>query len=110
MLALAAIFIYAVELRRNVASSSEIPLTVDWSALGPSTKTVITLQVVENPPLMRGSAIHDNAWKSLADLKTDKTRLALWYPYPRLAVAELAPPTESEISEDGGTLRRSSTA
>ncbi len=69
-------------------------LRVDWTQLSAPTKTVITLQVVENPPLLRGSPIHDAAWKALRDLGSEKTRLALWYPYPRLAVAELAPPND----------------
>jgi hypothetical protein len=95
------IFVYAVELRRDVVPPREIPVTVDWNALSTTpTKTTITLQVVENPPLLRDSAIHDNAWKSLANLKTDKTRLALWYPYPRLVVAELAAPTANATSWD----------
>jgi hypothetical protein len=81
------------------ACAAQTPaLTVDWNTLGAPTKTTITLQVVENPPLTRTSAIHDAAWQALAALHTDKTRLALWYPYPRLAVAELAPPTAQTIS------------
>lgn len=84
----------------SCAASAQVDLRVDWFQLGIPTKTVITLQVVENPPLMRGSAIHDNAWKALRELQSDKTRLALWYPYPRLAVAELAPPTEYARSWD----------
>ena len=82
------------------AASAQVDVRVDWNQLGPPTKTVITLQVVQNPPLLRGSAIHDNAWKSLRELGTEKTRLALWYPYPRLAVAELAAPTERATSWD----------
>jgi hypothetical protein len=81
-------------------ASAQVDLKVDWSQVGPPTKTVITLQVVQNPPLLRGSAIHDNAWKSLRELGSEKTRLALWYPYPRLAVAELAPPSEHATSWD----------
>jgi hypothetical protein len=81
-------------------ANAQVDLHVDWNQLGAPTKTTITLQVVENPPLMRGSTIHDNAWKSLRELKTEKTRLALWYPYPRLAVAELVPPTEQATSWD----------
>jgi hypothetical protein len=73
---------------------------VDWNDLGPATKTTITLQVVENPPLTRSSPIHDASWRALSTLHTDKTRLALWYPYPRLAVAELAPPTAGATSWD----------
>jgi hypothetical protein len=80
--------------------NAQVDVKVDWSQLGGPTKTVITLQVVENPPLLRGSAVHENAWKSLRDLNSEKTRLALWYPYPRLAVAELAPPTDKSTSWD----------
>ena len=68
-------------------------LSIDWHIITGTTRTTITLQVVENPPLRRGSSIHDAAWTSLAALHTDMTRLTLWYPYPRLAVAELQPPT-----------------
>ncbi len=81
-------------------ASAQVDLRVDWNQVGVPTKTVITLQVVQNPPLLRGSAIHDNAWKSLRELGSEKTRLALWYPYPRLAVAELAPPSEHATSWD----------
>ncbi len=83
-----------VSLGVNSAALAQIEVRVDWSQLSPPTKTVITLQVVENPPLMRGSPIHNAAWKALRELATEKTRLALWYPYPRLAVAELLPPTD----------------
>jgi hypothetical protein len=73
-------------------------LSIDWQTIIGTTRTTITLQVVENPPLRSGSSIHDNAWANLAALHTDMTRLALWYPYPRLAVAELQPPTPTNTS------------
>ena len=85
------------------AAQSPVPsavVTVDWTHVLGTTKTVITLQVVENPPLRRGSAIHDAAWANLAALHTDRTRLALWYPYPRLAVAELEKPTKDSTFWD----------
>ncbi len=85
----------------GVAAAAQTPtVQVDWSQLGPATRTTITLQVVENPPLMRTSPIHQNAWLALANLHTDKTRLALWYPYPHLAVAELRPPTARDTFWD----------
>jgi hypothetical protein len=84
----------AATLGLSAAALSQVDVQVDWTQLAAPTKTVITLQVVENPPLMRGSSIHDAAWKSLRELQTEKTRLALWYPYPRLAVAELAPASD----------------
>jgi hypothetical protein len=84
----------------NAAYAEAPTVSIDWNDLGPATKTTITLQVVENPPLTRSSPIHDASWSALNALHTDKTRLALWYPYPRLAVAELAPPTAGATSWD----------
>ena len=83
-----------------VAQQTSAPPTVsiDWSHTAGVTRTTITLQVVENPPLRRGSPIHDAAWANLEALHTDETRLALWYPYPRLAVAELTRPTATSTS------------
>lgn len=75
-------------------------VSIDWNKVGPPTRTTITLQVVENPPLRQGSNIHDAAWKNLAALRADMTRLALWYPYPRLAVAELESPAKGHTSWD----------
>jgi hypothetical protein len=85
----------------TLAQSGAPPvLTVDWNNTIATTRTTITLQVVENPPLRRGSPIHDAAWANLAALHTEMTRLALWYPYPRMAVAELLPPTPTQTSWD----------
>jgi hypothetical protein len=83
------------------AVSGQSPtVQVNWNDPAAPTKTTITLQVVENPPLTRSSPIHDAAWDALKMLHTDKTRLALWFPYPRLAVAELAAPTAHATSWD----------
>jgi hypothetical protein len=49
------------------------------------------LQVVVNPPLRRGTAVHDSAFRALADLGAEYVRYVPWLPYPRLAVAELEP-------------------
>ena len=67
-------------------------LNIDWNNSSGISKTDITLQVVENQKLRRGSDIHDRAWAALRDLNANYVRFALWFPYPRLAVAELSPP------------------
>jgi hypothetical protein len=79
-------------------------LSADWNHTVAITRTTITLQVVENPPLRRGSSIHNAAWANLSALHTEMTRLALWYPYPRMAVAELASPTQAGTSWDFSTI------
>lgn len=75
------------------AESRELEVKVDWTKVEYTSRTTPTLQVVVNPLLRRGSPIHDQAFQSLRNLGTDDVRFVPWFPYPRLAVAELAPPT-----------------
>ena len=77
-----------------------IVVNVDWNRVVTTSRTTITVQVVPNPPLRRGSAIHDNAWNSLRQLNASDVRLAFWYPYPRLGVAELQPPAGAQAFWD----------
>ena len=67
-------------------------LTVNWAKPLMVSKSVSTLQVVVNPPLRRGSPIHNQTFAALKDLGCDYVRFVPWLPYPRLGVAELQPP------------------
>jgi hypothetical protein len=73
---------------------------VNWSKTVRVSKTVPTLQVVVNPPLRRGTPVHDNAFRSLHDLQPDFVRYVPWLPYPKLGVAELDPPAAGKTSWD----------
>jgi hypothetical protein len=75
-------------------------VTVKWNGPSRVSKTSATLQVVVNPPLRRGSGIHDTAFSALADLKADYVRYVPWLPYPKLGVAELEPPGDGTTSWD----------
>jgi hypothetical protein len=79
-------------------------LMVDWDKNQMISKSVPTLQVVVNPPLRRGSAIHDQSFAALQALGCDYVRYVPWLPYPRLAVAELQPPTAQKTSWDFGVI------
>jgi len=68
-------------------------LTADWNKINSVSKTTATLQVVENPMLRPGSPIHTNTFKALKDLGADYVRYVPWFPYPKMVVAELKPPT-----------------
>ena len=85
-------------------SDSSSPSTtrpvVHWDQVVCDRITVPTLQVVVNPPLRRGSAIHDRVFAELRQLGADYVRYAPWFPYPRLGVAELEPPAEGQTSWD----------
>ena len=75
-------------------------LTVDWGKTQLVSKSVATLQVVVNPPLRRGSSIHDPSFAALAALGCDYVRYVPWLPYPKLAVAELQPPADRQTFWD----------
>ena len=77
-----------------------INLKVNWDKVVSTSKTTPTLQVVVNPPLRRGTPVHDGAFKSLDDLNLDYVRYVPWLPYPKLGVAELEPPANGKTSWD----------
>ena len=84
----------------SIAQEKPVPITVHWDKVLRVSQTTPTLQVVVNPPLQRGTAIHDNVYKSLLDLQADYVRYVPWLPYPKLGVAELDPPTNGKTSWD----------
>jgi hypothetical protein len=74
-------------------------VVVNWAKRTPN-RTTPTLQAVVNPMLRRGSPIHDAAMASLRRLGCDYVRYAFWFPYPKLSVAELRPPDQSQTYWD----------
>jgi hypothetical protein len=75
-------------------------LMIDWNKSEVVSKSLATLQVVVNPPLRRGSTIHDASFAALGALGCDYVRYVPWLPYPRLAVAELQSPAGQKTSWD----------
>jgi hypothetical protein len=84
------------------AKGAENPakVTVDWSKVSRISRMTPTFQVVVNPPLRRGSKIHDAAFRTVHDLGSDLVRYVPWLPYPKLGVAELEPPKDGKTSWD----------
>jgi len=74
-------------------------VVVNWAKKTPN-RTTPTLQAVVNPMLRRGSPIHDAALATLRKLGCDYVRYAFWFPYPKLAVAELRVPEVSQTFWD----------
>lgn len=77
-----------------------LEVTASWDTVIRVSKTTPTLQVVVNPPLRRGSDIHDRVFETLRDLEADYVRYVPWLPYPKLGVAELEPPRDGKTSWD----------
>jgi len=96
----ASVLVVAMLASSSTAQEPSIKFTVDWSKVIRISQTIPTLQVVVNPPLQRGTPVHDNAFKALRDLQADYVRYVPWLPYPRLGVAELEPPKDGNTSWD----------
>ena len=75
-------------------------ISVDWNKTIFVSKTTPTLQLVENPMVRPSSPIHENTFKALKNLGADYVRYVPWFPYPKMAVAELKPPTKTETFWD----------
>src|SRR5271169_5374763 len=75
-------------------------VTIDWNKTIIVSRSTPTLQVVVNPMLRAGSPIHDGSFEALKKLGADYVRYVPWEPYPKLAVAELDPPTKDKTSWD----------
>jgi hypothetical protein len=82
------------------AAAGAQQVDAQWDKVVRVSKTTATLQVVVNPPLRRGSAIHDRIFRELERLGADYVRYVPWLPYPKLAVAELEPPANGKTSWD----------
>jgi hypothetical protein len=84
----------------SAAQNQPSSVTVHWDKVIRVSQTTATLQVVVNPPLRRGTPVHDNAFKALHELGADYVRYVPWLPYPRLGVAELEPPANGQTFWD----------
>lgn len=75
-------------------------LTIHWDKVEIVSRSTPTLQVVVNPPLRPGQPLGSAAYRALKELGADYVRYVPWLPYPKLAVAELEPPTPQKTSWD----------
>lgn len=80
--------------------AQENKIKVDWNKVEHVSKTTATLQVVENPMVRPSSTIHKGTFNALKELGADYVRYVPWFPYPKMAVAELKPPTKTETFWD----------
>ncbi len=95
------IFVITVIFSPNLFAQSDInTVTIDWNKTTTTSKTTPTLQLVENPMVRSSSPIHTATFKALENLGANYVRYVPWFPYPKMAVAELKPPTKEETFWD----------
>ena len=83
-----------------LAQEAQQQVNIDWDKTVIVSKSTPTLQVVTNPMLNPGAPIHDGSFSALKALGADYVRYVPWLPYPKVAVAELEPPTKDKTSWD----------
>jgi hypothetical protein len=84
----------------STAAATAQDMKISWDKVERVAKTTATLQVVVNPPLRRGTAIHDRVFTELQNFGGDYVRYVPWLPYPKLGVAELEAPADGKTSWD----------
>jgi hypothetical protein len=97
---LAAASLLAIPALAQDATKTAPAVEINWSKTILVSKSTATLQVVTNPMLNPSSPIHDGSFAALKDLGADYVRFVPWLPYPKIAVAELEPPTKDKTSWD----------
>ncbi|CAF1180889.1 unnamed protein product [Rotaria sordida] len=71
-------------------NADPVLIEVSWTTHDYDLHTIPTLQVVANPLLARQfSPIYKQIFANLKQLNAEYARYAAWFPYPKLAVAEL---------------------
>jgi len=99
-LARAAVCVILAGLSAAMSAQQGPQLAIDWRKTTVISKSTPTLQVVVNPPLRHGDPLSAAAYKAVKELGAEYVRYVPWLPYPRLAVAELEPPTAAKTSWD----------
>jgi hypothetical protein len=84
----------------SLAAETSDKVTANWDKTIIVSKTSGTFQLVVQPPLRRGSPIHDRVYQAVHDLGCDYVRYVPWQAYPKLVVAELEPPKDGKTSWD----------
>ncbi|HTS45631.1 MAG TPA: hypothetical protein VMH01_14630 [Puia sp.] len=95
-----AFLLFIIFLSAHTFAQDTANLTIYWNKIIATSKTTATLQVVENPMVRPSSSIHAFTFKALKNLGADYVRYVPWFPYPRMAVAELKRPTKDHTFWD----------
>eukprot|EP01084_Bolivina_argentea_P233185 392808_1 len=68
-------------------------VSINWTDTIGVSNIVPSVNVIFSPLFLPESPIHDNIWKSLADLNTSYLRFQEYRYYPRFCIAQLEPPS-----------------
>ena len=88
------VFLLVNVVRTSPVQIDPIVIQVNWTNHDYNLHTIPSLQLVTNPLVSRQfSPISKTIFDNLKQLNAEYARYAVWFPYPKLAVAELDPPS-----------------
>ena len=95
-------FILSTFLVSGTASSQtwQTSVTIKWDKVERVSRATPTYQIVNSALMRRTSPIHDQVYRNLRNLGAEYVRFQAWWPFPRLAVAELEPPSDGKTHWD----------
>jgi hypothetical protein len=82
------------------AGDGAVSVNAQWSHVERVSNTTPTTQILEHAFTLRNNPMHDPEFAALKNLRTNDTRLQLWFSVIRQAVAELKPATATETHWD----------
>jgi hypothetical protein len=82
------------------AAQDSVNVSAQWSNITGTSNTTPTTQILAHSFTLRDNPMHDPEFRALKDLRTNDTRLQLWFSVTRQAVAELKAPTATETFWD----------
>ena len=78
----------------DTIKADPIAIQVSWSSHDYNLHTIPSFQLVTNPLVSRQfSPVSKAIFANIKQLQAEYSRFAVWFPYPKLAVAELDPPS-----------------
>ena len=89
---------------RHAPSQDEATVVSRWDQVIADSRTSTSISICVEPPMRRGSPIHDHLFDAIRNLNADFLHFQPWRPYPRLAVAELEAPRDGKTFWDFSLL------
>jgi len=84
----------------QATGQNDVRVSAKWGEVTRVAETIPTTQILAHRYTLRSSPVHDQLFQALRDLKTDDTRLQLWFSVANQAVPELKEPTATETFWD----------
>src|SRR5579859_5730806 len=93
-----AVAVIAALWTQSALAGGSVTVAPNWKDVVSISRAALSIEVCVEPPLRRGQPIHDQLFDALRKAGADYPHFQPYNIFPRLAVAELAPPADGKTS------------